>query len=80
MSIINIQAETEEKEEMVKDELYQTLQRTYDKIPTNDIKIVLEDLNSKIGKEVEYEPTIGKHSLHDESNDNGKRTIDFANK
>jgi len=44
---------------MVKDELYQTLERTYDKIPRNDIKMVLGDLNARIGKEVEYEPTIG---------------------
>jgi len=78
MSIINIHAKMEEKEEMVKDELYQTLERTYDKIPTNNIKIVLGDLNTKIRKEVECEPTIGKESLHNEFNHNGKRIVDFA--
>ncbi|KAK4871849.1 hypothetical protein RN001_015973 [Aquatica leii] len=42
------------------------------------MKIILGDLNAKIGKEETLRPHIGKHSLHDQSNDNGLRIADFA--
>lgn len=50
----------------------------YDKAPTNDIKIVLGNLNAKIDKEFEYRKVTGGHSLHEESNDNDKQVINFA--
>ena len=52
--------------------------RVYDGAPKRDIKIILGDLNAKIGSEHIYSPTIGKYSLHENSNDNGLRIIDFA--
>jgi len=36
------------------------------------------DFNAKIGKEPTLKPTIGQHSLHNISNDNGQRLIDLA--
>ncbi|GFY23699.1 craniofacial development protein 2 [Trichonephila clavipes] len=36
------------------------------------------DANAKIGTEKEFKQIVGKSSLHDLSNDNGKRLIDFA--
>jgi endonuclease/exonuclease/phosphatase family metal-dependent hydrolase len=50
----------------------------YDSCPRNDIKIILGDMNAKTSKEDKYYPTIGKHSLHDNSNDNGQRLINFS--
>lgn len=41
----------EEKEDPIKDAFYSTLERVYDTIPSNEIKIVLGDLNVKIGRE-----------------------------
>lgn len=78
LSIINTHAETEEKDELIKEKLYQTLGQVYDSLPSNDIKLVIGDLNAKIGREPAYREIIGNHSLHAESNDNGTRVIDFA--
>lgn len=36
------------------------------------------DLNAQVGKELMFRPTIGKESLHDTSNDNGNKLINFA--
>jgi len=43
-----------------------------------NIKIVLGDLNAKIGKERIYHNVAGVHSLHEHSNDNGSRLANFA--
>ena len=39
---------------------------------------MLGDFNAKVGREAEFFPAIGKHSLHETSNDNDIRIIDFA--
>jgi hypothetical protein len=78
LSGINVNAPTEDKDETNKDEFYSQLGRTYDSAPSNDIKIIIGDLNANLGKEEMYKGTIGKQSLHIDSNDNGKRIIDFA--
>jgi hypothetical protein len=41
-------------------------------------KIILGDLNTKIGKEAVFRPIIGNHSFHETTNDNGLRLIDFV--
>lgn len=78
MWMINVHAPTENKEEETKEEFYLKLERLYDSLPTNDIKIVVGDMNAKIGKENIYKGTIGNHSLHQESNENSQRLISFA--
>ena len=77
-SIINIHAPTEEKCEEEKDTFYNLLENTYDTCPRYDVKIVIGDANAQIGKEELFVPVIGKHSLHESSNGNGLKLIDFA--
>jgi hypothetical protein len=38
----------------------------------------MEDVNAKFGRETVHHPTIGKHSLHESTNENGLRLVDFS--
>ncbi|CAG9839544.1 unnamed protein product [Diabrotica balteata] len=78
ISLINVHAPTEEKDEEIKDLFYEDLERAYDNCAKNDIKIIIGDMNAQIGKEICYQDYIGKHSLHDVTNDNGLRLISLA--
>lgn len=78
ITIICAHAPTEEAEDEVKEQFYAELERAYQSSSTNDMKIVIGDMNAKVGKESAFRPVIGNHSLHEVSNDNGTRLVDFA--
>jgi hypothetical protein len=42
------------------------------------MKILMGDLNAKVGREDISEPISGNHSLHETSNDNGVIVVNFA--
>jgi len=42
------------------------------------MKNLLRDFNAKLGREDIFQPTTGSWSLHQDSNDNGVRIINFA--
>jgi hypothetical protein len=42
------------------------------------MKMLLGDFNVKVGREYVFEPTIGQKSLHQDSNDNGVRLVNFT--
>jgi hypothetical protein len=42
------------------------------------MKILLGDINAKLGREDTFKPTIGNESLLEDSNDNGVRVVNFA--
>jgi hypothetical protein len=42
------------------------------------MKILLGDLNAKVGRKDIFKPTIGNESLHEISNDNGDKLVHFA--
>jgi len=41
---------------------------------------MLGDFNAKLGRENIFKPTIGYESVHQDSNDNGVRIVNFAPK
>jgi hypothetical protein len=61
-----------EKPEETKEDFYNLLDQIISHI---DIKIIL---NAKVGNENLYKPTIGNESLHNETNDNGMKMIQFV--
>jgi hypothetical protein len=78
MYIVASHAPTEEKDEIQKNDFYEDLERIYMKAPKHDIKVVMGDFNAKVGKEPGLAPNVGKYSLHEETNNNGWRMVDFA--
>jgi hypothetical protein len=42
------------------------------------MKMLLGDFNAKVGRENIFKPTIGQESLHQDSNDNEVRIVNFA--
>lgn len=78
ITIINGHAPTEDKDDDVKDVFYENLQKAYNNSPARDIKIVLGDFNAKVGQETVYRQTVGINALHNTTNENGTRLVDFA--
>lgn len=50
ISLINIHAPTEDKNDDIKDEFFEKLENVYDSLPRYDMKIILDDCNAKIDK------------------------------
>jgi hypothetical protein len=49
-SFINVHAPTEEKEEIEKEAFCRKVEAVYDACPSSDIKILLGDVNAKVGR------------------------------
>jgi len=77
-TLINVHAPTNEKMEDIKEEFYNLLEQNINQTANSDIKIILRDFNAKVGKEDVYKPTNGNESLHNETNNNGIKMIQFA--
>jgi hypothetical protein len=71
-------APTEEKGDDSKDSFYEELEGVFDHSPKYHMKILLGDMNAKMGREHIFKLTIGSESLHQDSNDNGVRVVNFA--
>jgi hypothetical protein len=76
-TVISVGAPTE-KDEIDKNGFYEDLERIYKKAPKGDIKVVKGDFNAKVGKELGLAPNVGKYILHEETNNNEWRMIEFA--
>ncbi|PNF43306.1 hypothetical protein B7P43_G14457 [Cryptotermes secundus] len=76
--ITNVHAPTEDKIYDIKHRFCEELEHVFDKFPKYPLKILLRDFNAKVGKEDIFKPTIGNEGLHETSNDNGVRVVNFA--
>ena len=76
--VLNVHAPSEEKSDESKDSFYEELERVFYHFPKYHRKIILGDFNAKVGRENIFKPTIGNESLHQDSNDNGFRLVNFA--
>ena len=62
----------------MKDSFYEELEEVFDHFPKYYIKILLGDFNAKLGREDIFKPIIGQESIHQDSNDNGVRLVNFV--
>lgn len=78
VSILNVYAPTEIADKEDKDEVYEKIEEEVDKMPKEDAILLLGDFNAQIGKEDYIEQVAGKYTIHDKTNDNGKRLCNMA--
>ena len=76
--VVNVQAPSEEKSDESKDSFYEELEQVFNHFPKYHMKMLLGDFNAKVGRENIFKPTTGQESLHQDSNDNGVRLVNFA--
>jgi hypothetical protein len=62
----------------MKDSFYEKLERVFDKFPKCHMKMLLGDFSAKVSRGDIFKPTIGNESLHEISNDNGVRIVNFV--
>ena len=60
------------------EQFHEELQRTQDRVPKHDVTIKLGDMNAKLGKEKLFSQVVGRHTLHDISNENGETLANYA--
>jgi hypothetical protein len=75
--VLNVHAPMEDKIDDMKDSFYEELDHVFDKFPKYRVKILL-DFNAKVGREDIFKPMIGNESLHEISNDNGVKVVNFV--
>lgn len=79
ISVIQCYAPTEPDDDTSKDEFYSQLDTTICSVPGGDIKIIIGDMNAKVGSDnANIESVMGREGLGTTRNDNGERLIDFC--
>jgi len=78
ITFVNVYAPTEDTEDEIVDEFYETLQSVCDQLSKHDAIITLGDFNAKLGKEQTYREINGRHSLHETTSNNGFRLVQYA--
>jgi hypothetical protein len=73
-----VHAPTEDKCDDTKDSFYEELQGVFDQFPKYHMKTLLGDINAKVGREDIFKLRVGNESLHETSNDNWVRVVNFA--
>jgi hypothetical protein len=75
-----VHSSSKEKSDDSEDSFYEELEQVFFfyHFPKYHTKIVLGDFNSKVERKNIFKPTIVNDNLHEESNDNGVRIVNFA--
>jgi endonuclease/exonuclease/phosphatase family metal-dependent hydrolase len=73
-----VHAPTEDKDDDIKDSFHEEVEDVFDQFPRYHTKIFLGDFNTKLGREDIFKSIIGNESLHETSDDNGVRVVNFA--
>ena len=76
--VVNVHALSEVKSDESKDGFYEESEQVFDHFRKYHMKLLLGDFNVKVGTKNIFKPTIGRESLHQDSNDNGVRLVNFA--
>ena len=73
-----MQAPSEEKSDDSKVTFYEELEQVFDHFPEYHMKILLDDYNARVWRQIIFKLTIGNESLHQNSNENGVRIRNIA--
>jgi exonuclease III len=76
--VLDVHAPAEDKGDVIKDSFYKELEEVFDQFPRYHMKILMGDVNAEVGREDIFKPTVGSESLHEASNDNRVRFVNFA--
>ena len=71
-------APNEEKSDDSKDSFYEELEQVFNHFPKYHMKILFGDFNAEVGRKNIVKLTFWNKNLHQDSNDNGIRIINFA--
>jgi len=77
-TFVNVYSPTEDTEDEIVDEFYETLHVVCDEIPKHDAIITLDDFNAKLGREQLYKDITGRRSLHEVTNSNGLGLVQYV--
>ena len=76
--VLNVHAPSGKKSDDSTDVVYEELEQVFSHFPKYHMKNLLGDFNVKLGREDIFKLTIGNESLHQDSNYNGVRIVNFA--
>jgi hypothetical protein len=78
ITVLYVHTPCEDKGHDVKSSFCEEVGRVFDQFPRYNTKILQRDFNAKVGWRNIFKPTVGNESLHEISNGNGVRVVNFA--
>jgi exonuclease III len=76
--LLNVHAPTKDKDDDIENSFYEELEQVFYYFPRYRMKILQGYFNANVGRENIFKPIFGNESLHEASNDNGVRVVNFA--